>query len=275
MKEIYTKNLYLSNKWKVCNIRQVGVIVLLALGMLFSPAVFAQKTNKVKGIVKDDKGVPLPGVGVKVKGTSLGTSTNVDGVYNLTVPAETSVLVFSYIGYISQEVTVGTKASINISLKENFSDLDEVVVTGYGGVAKKRDLTGASSSINEKVILERQPVNLFDALQGQAAGVLIVNDGGGAPGATGSIQIRGASTLNGGNGPLYIVDGVINPDGANINPTDIANVEVLKDAASASIYGSRAANGVILITTKRGQDGKPMIDLTYNHVFGRLAHGFQ
>ncbi|SHG31384.1 SusC/RagA family TonB-linked outer membrane protein [Pedobacter caeni] len=273
MKEIYTKNLYLSNKWKECNIRQLGMIVLFALGMLFSPAVFAQKTSKIKGVVKDDKGVPMPGVGVKVKGTAIGTSTNIDGIYNIAVPGDAAILVFSYIGFLPQEVPVGKKTDINVSLKENLSDLEEVVVTGYGGVAKKKDLTGASSSINQKTILERQPVNLFDALQGQAAGVLIVNDGGGAPGATGSIQIRGASTLNGGNGPLYIVDGVINPDGANINPTDIANVEVLKDAASASIYGSRAANGVILITTKRGQDGKPMIDLTYNHVFGRLAHG--
>lgn len=261
MKEIYTMKLYLSR-----------VIVLLALGMLFSPSAFAQQVIKVKGVVKDDKGVPLPGVGIKAKGTALGTSTNGDGVYTLTVPTAATVLVYSYIGYLPQEVTVGTKTTINISLKEDFSDLEEVVVTGYGGVAKKKDLTGASSSINEKAIRERQPINLFDALQGQAAGVLIVNDGGGAPGATGSIQIRGTSTLNGGNGPLYIVDGVIDPNGGNINPADMANVEVLKDAASASIYGSRAANGVILITTKRGQEGKPNIDLTYNHVFGRLAH---
>lgn len=271
MKEIYTMNLYLSNKWKVCTIRKVGVIILLAIGILFSPSVYAQSIN-VKGVVKDDKGVPLPGVGIKVKGTSIGTSTNGDGAYSITAPGAATVLVYSYIGYMPQEVTVGAKKTINISLKEDFSDLDEIVVTGYGGVAKKKDLTGASSSINEKAIKERQPINLFDALQGQAAGVLIVNDGGGAPGATGSIQIRGTSTLNGGNGPLYVVDGVIDENGANINPADMANIEVLKDAASASIYGSRAANGVILITTKRGQEGKPSIDVTYNHVFGRLAH---
>lgn len=272
MKEIYTMNLYLSDKWKVCTIRKVGVIVLLAIGMLFSPSAFAQKVITVKGVVKDDKGGKLPGVGVKAKGTTIGTSTNGDGAYTLNVPNEATVLVFSYIGYMPQEITVGNKTTINISLKEDFSDLEEVVVTGYGGIAKKKDLTGASSSVNEKAIKERQPINLFDALQGQAAGVLIVNDGGGAPGATGSIQIRGTSTLNGGNGPLYIVDGVIDPNGANINPADMAGIEVLKDAASASIYGSRAANGVILITTKRGQEGKPSIDLTYNHVFGRLAH---
>lgn len=209
MKQFYTMSLYLSSKWNVCTIRQVGVIALLALGMLISPAAFAQKDIKIKGVVKDDKGVPLPGVGIKVKGTVIGTSTNGDGAYSISVTGELSVLVFSYIGYVSEETIIGKKTIINISLKENFSDLDEIVVTGYGGLAKKKDLTGASSSINEKVIKERQPINLFDALQGQAAGVLIVNDGGGAPGATGSIQIRGTSTLNGGNGPLYIVDGVI------------------------------------------------------------------
>jgi TonB-dependent SusC/RagA subfamily outer membrane receptor len=147
-----------------------------------------------------------------------------------------------------------------------------VVVIGYGGTQKKRDVTGAISSVNSKQIEERQPVNLFDILQGQAAGVLVVNDGGGAPGAEGTIQIRGASTFSGGSGPLYLVDGVINPNGSSINPMDIEKVEVLKDAASAAIYGARAANGIIIITTKRGKEGKPRIDLTYSRVYGKLAH---
>lgn len=261
-----------------CNLKVFGIngirrkLMLILIMLQFAGAVVYAQSIKVTGTVTDNKGEPLPGVTIKVKGTPIGATTTGNGKYTLSVPGATSVLLFSYVGFLPQEVTVGSKAKIDISLKEDFSNLEELVVTGYGGVAKKKDLTGASSSVNAKDIEERQPINLFDALQGKAAGVLIVNDGGGAPGATGSIQIRGTSTLNGGNGPLYIVDGIINPDGANINPADIANIEVLKDAASASIYGSRAANGVILITTKKGEEGKPMINLTYNHVFGRLAH---
>lgn len=272
MKEIYTKESRLFSKWSISNIKQYSAVIIFVLGTLFSSSLFAQKVNSVKGSVKDNKGVSMPGVGVKIKGTAIGTVTNGDGQFTINVQGTSAVLVFTYIGYITQEVPLTTKSQLNVVLLEDQSSLDEVVVTGYGGVAKKRDLTGAISSVSSKDIEKRQPVNLFDALQGQAAGVLIVNDGGGAPGATGSIQIRGASTLNGGNGPLYVVDGVINPDGATINPADIAGIEVLKDAASASIYGSRAANGVILITTKRGQEGRPMVNLTYNHVFGRLAH---
>lgn len=272
MKEIYTKKSCLFSKWSIGNIRNCCAVLIFALGILFSSALYAQKSIGIKGSVKDNKGVPMPGVGVKVKGTATGTVTNAEGMYTINIQGSAPVLVFTYIGYITQEIPVNSKSQVNVVLLEDQSSLDEVVVTGYGGVAKKRDLTGAISSVSAKDIEKRQPINLFDALQGQAAGVLIVNDGGGAPGATGSIQIRGASTLNGGNGPLYIVDGVINPDGANINPADIAGVEVLKDGASASIYGSRAANGVILITTKRGQEGKPMVNLTYNHVFGKLAH---
>ncbi|MCX2450301.1 TonB-dependent receptor [Pedobacter sp. PLR] len=273
MNQIYTMNLYLSDKWKVCPIRKVGVIVLLAIGMLFSPSAFAQ-TIKVKGVVKDDKGVPLPGVGVKIKGTAVGTSTNGDGVYTVSLTGPNQVLVFTYIGFIPQEIPVGTKTTINVSLKENLNDLDEIVVTGYGGKTKKRDLTAAISSVNAKDIEERQPINLFDALQGQAAGVLVMNDGG-EPGAEGSIKIRGASTFStdgNGSNPLYVIDGVISDNGSTINPSDIQNIEVLKDAASAAIYGARAANGVILITTKRGQDGNSRIDAQYSHVFGKLAH---
>lgn len=266
-----------STKTASCNasmfrLKWRGLKLLMLLVFLQLCAITTYAQVKVAGTVLDNKGMALPGVTVKVKGTALGATTSNSGKFTLNVPSANSVLVFSYIGFLPQEVTVGNKTNINISLKEDLSNLEELVVTGYGGVAKKKDLTGASSSVSAKDIEERQPINIFDALQGKAAGVLIVNDGGGAPGANGSIQIRGTSTLNGGNGPLYIVDGVINPDGANINPADIANIEVLKDAASASIYGSRAANGVILITTKTGQEGKPMINMTYNHVFGRLAH---
>jgi len=237
------------------------------------PIAKAQEQSKLKvtGNITLLNGTGAPGVNVQVKGKKIGTTSNERGFYTLDVMSG-DVLVFSQVGMETQEIPVENRTEINLVMQESNNQMDEVVVVGYGSVAKKRDLTGAISSVNAKKIEERQPINLFDALQGQAAGVLIVNDGGGAPGATGSIQIRGTSTLNGGNGPLYLVDGVINPDGANINPTDIENIEVLKDAASASIYGSRAANGVILITTKRGKEGKPRINVNYNHLFGKLAH---
>lgn len=246
------------------------LFLFLALGSIGLP-VFAQQNIRLSGKVTNKKGEALQGVTVRIKGKSQGTSTDATGKYQLDV-APSSTVVFSQVGMKEQERTVGNQRQLDVTLEDSDNALDEIVVTGYGGVAKKRDLTGAISSVNAKKIEERQPINLFDALQGQAAGVLIVNDGGGAPGATGSIQVRGTSTLNGGNGPLYLVDGVINPDGATINPTDIENIEVLKDAASASIYGSRAANGVILITTKRGSEGRPMVNVNYNHLFGRLAH---
>ncbi|WP_448139038.1 SusC/RagA family TonB-linked outer membrane protein [Sphingobacterium siyangense] len=255
------------------SITKMGCFVLflfLALGSIGLP-VFAQQNIRLSGKVTNKKGEALQGVTVRIKGKSQGTSTDATGKYQLEV-ASSSTVVFSQVGMKEQERAVGSQRQLDVTLEDSDNALDEIVVTGYGGVAKKRDLTGAISSVNAKKIEERQPINLFDALQGQAAGVLIVNDGGGAPGATGSIQVRGTSTLNGGNGPLYLVDGVINPDGATINPTDIENIEVLKDAASASIYGSRAANGVILITTKRGSEGRPMVNVNYNHLFGRLAH---
>ncbi|ANH82230.1 SusC/RagA family TonB-linked outer membrane protein [Niabella ginsenosidivorans] len=246
------------------------VCILFLLQCLGFTGLYAQVTQ-VKGLVLNAKGTPLSGVSVILKGTSTGTTTDSMGHFSLQVKGTSAVLTFSAVGYIEKEEPVNGRATMDVTLSESVSDLDDVVVIGYG-TQKKRDVTGAISSITSKNIEERQPVNLFDALQGQAAGVLVTNDGGGAPGAEGTIQIRGASTLNSGNGPLYLVDGVITPDGASINPMDIDKIEVLKDAASAAIYGARAANGVIIITTKRGKEGKARIDLNYSRIFGKLAH---
>lgn len=243
----------------------------MAVFQLAALVSYSQSTIKVTGKVTDSNGESLPAVSIKVKGSTTGITSSMDGTFSINVPSQESVLVFTYVGFLTKEQVVGSRTTLNVVLEENVTDLEEVVVIGYGQKVKKRDLTGAISSINSKDIEERQPINLFDALQGQAAGVLIINDGGGAPGATGSIQIRGASTLNGGNGPLYVVDGVIDANGAFLNPSDIESIEVLKDAASSSIYGARAANGVILITTKRGKEGKPRLDAQYSHVFGKLA----
>lgn len=250
----------------------LGKVFLAVILILLHAGTFAQSTISVSGIVTDTRGESLPGVSVKLKGSTSGVATDLNGRYTLSVPGAGAVLVFTYIGFDIKEETVGNRSTLNVTLTENISSLDEVVIIGYGGEAKKRDLAGATSSISAKDIKERQPINLFDALQGQASGVLITNDGGGAPGAEGTIQIRGLSTLNGGNAPLYLVDGVINPSGSSINPSDIANIEILKDAASAAIYGARAANGVILITTKKGIEGKSRIDVQYSHIFGKLAN---
>jgi len=246
---------------------------MLALVLLICVStVLAQSTGiKVTGTVTDSKGEQLIGVSVKVKGTANGVATDVSGKYTLTVPNEKAVLVYTYIGFNPHEETVGARKTINVSLSETSNSLSEVVITGYGETVKKVDLTGSIATVSAKQIEERQPVTLFDALQGQAAGVLVTNDNG-DPSGQGTITIRGTGTVNSGSGPLYVIDGVINTDANYLNPNDIASMEVLRDAASAAIYGSRGANGVILITTKHGQEGKPVIKLSYGHLFGQLAH---
>ncbi|ADY52617.1 TonB-dependent receptor plug [Pseudopedobacter saltans DSM 12145] len=227
---------------------------------------------KVTGVVKESNGDPLPGVAVKVKGSQSGTQTNVNGQFSLTVPGPDAVLSFSYIGFVTKDVKVSNQTAINVTLVENANDLDEVVVLGYGQTSTKRDLTGSQSSVTSKDIAERQPVTLFDALQGQASGVQVVNDNG-DPMGQGTIQIRGASSINAtGVGPLYVIDGVISENGNFVNPQDIESIEILKDIASASIYGARGANGVILITTKKGKEGKPLIAGQYTFTLGELAH---
>jgi TonB-linked SusC/RagA family outer membrane protein len=226
----------------------------------------------ITGRVTDDKGLPLPGVSIRVKGAQTGVITDPDGKFMINVPDNYAVLTFSFIGFVSTEVTVGDRKIINVKLKESATDLNEVVVTGYGQSVVKRDLTGAISTVTAKQIEERHPINLIDALQSQASGVLVVNDSG-EPGATGSIQIRGGSTFSSaGNSPLFVIDGILSQSADNVNPNDIQSIEVLKDAASAAIYGSQAANGVILITTKRGQAGKPLVNAQYARIFGVMAH---
>jgi TonB-linked SusC/RagA family outer membrane protein len=244
--------------------------LLLALAMQVSLPVFAQ-TKKITGTVKSAAGNPLPTASVTIKGKMEGTSTSQDGKFTLENVDEKTVLEISLIGFASKEVTVGARSVIDIELTEQKSDLDQVVVIGYG-TQKKRDVTGAISSISAKTIAEKQPVTLFDAIQGAAPGVRVMSSSG-APGEESAITIRGLSTLSdGGIKPLYIVDGVPMRSINAINPKDIQSIEILKDAASASIYGSRSANGVILITTKRGEDGKPQIDIDYLRSYSRLSN---
>jgi TonB-linked SusC/RagA family outer membrane protein len=247
---------------------------LLLLAVVFLISISAQAQNpaiKISGTVVDTKGSPLIGVSIKIKNTSTGTVTDMNGKYSITAPNEGATLVFTYIGFITHEAVAGNSHTLNITLAETSNNLNEVIVTGYGQSVKKRDLTGSISTVSAAQINERQPVSFEDALEGQAAGVLVQNDNG-DPAGTGTITIRGQGTLNAGGNPLYVIDGVLNTDANFVNPADIASIEVLKDAASASIYGSRGANGVIIITTKHGADGKPQVLATYTHLYGKLAH---
>lgn len=228
--------------------------LLLLLFMGGSGALVAQDRS-ISGVVIADDG-PLPGASVSVKGTSLGTISDADGRFQLTIPANVSpTLVVSFIGYVQEEVTLSSgQTTLEVFLAADISTLDEVVVIGYG-TKKKTNLTGAVSEVGEQAFAGKPVVNAYQALQGEAAG-LIIQQGTSEPGTNPSINIRGLNTING-NNPLIIVDGVVGSLN-NVNPNDIKSATVLKDAASAAIYGSRAASGVILITTKSGS-GMPTL----------------
>lgn len=237
------------------------------LSCLLSVFVQAQEITAT-GTVTDSNGEPLIGVTVAVVKGNNGTITDIDGNFSIKCN-KGATLKFSYIGYKDvTQVAVGSK--MNIVLTEDSQALDEVVVIGYG-TSKKRDLTGAITTVDTKTIEERQPVDIYQALQGEVSGLQISNNSG-EPGSTGTMLIRGASTLNSGTSPMYIVDGVAVDDISNINPGDIQSMEVLKDAASAAIYGSRAAAGVIIITTKRGKEGTARVSIKYNHSIKNLSH---
>jgi TonB-linked SusC/RagA family outer membrane protein len=211
----------------------------------------------IRGIVTDDLGNPLIGVSVKVKGADIGTVTDVQGNYSINVPNDNSTILFSYVGYEPQEVRLRGNTSINIQLKANHNSLDEVVIVGYG-VMKKSSLTGAVSKIDNKALNTLPTSNVIDALQGKIPGVQIGAET--TPGSTPSILIRGTRSLKASNSPLYVVDGIPLSPGSNLSDisiSDIESVEVLKDAASTAIYGSRGANGVIIVTTKRGRPNQP------------------
>ncbi len=218
-----------------------------------------QQQKSISGKVTDSSGQPLPGVTVVVKETTNGTITDIDGKYKLTNITPNTVLQFSFVGMKMQEVTVGNNSNIDITMEEETIGIDEVVAIGYGTI-KKSDLTGSLSSVSSDEFAEQNITRVDQVLQGRATGVQISNTVG-APGGDVRIRIRGANSVLGDNSPLFVVDGFVGVDYNMLNPNDIESVEVLKDAASTAIYGSRGANGVILITTKKGnKDGKVTVN---------------
>jgi TonB-dependent starch-binding outer membrane protein SusC len=254
--------------------------------LLFALNSMAQQVTVSGKVTDKSNGQGLPGVNVIVKGTSLGTTTDGEGDYTLTVAGGNSTLVFSYIGYLTQEAAINNQSTVNVSLDTDIKSLDEVVVVGYGTV-KKRDLTGAVASVKADEIPRNSTVTVDNLLQGQVAGLVVTGGTSGAPGSRTTIRIRGSNSINGGNDPLLVIDGIPITDNENaitrytsdgfapkssvsstlasINPDDIESMEVLKDASATAIYGARGANGVILVTTKRGKQGTST--LTFNTEF--------
>lgn len=246
-------------KCKLNFLLRFGLISIL-LG-LFVTQSFAQNVT-ITGVVKDQSGEPLIGVNVMEKGTTNGSITDVDGKYSVSVKGGETILVFSYIGYISQEIPVGNQKTLNVTMKEDTEELEEVVVIGYG-TAKKKDLTGAISRVKAEKMEVEAPRSVQDLLRASAAGLSISMSTDAA--GTADLQVRGKNSLKAGSSPLLVLDGVIY-DGSlqDINPMDIESIDVLKDASSVAVYGAKAANGVVAITTKKGKTGKPVISFNAN-----------
>lgn len=238
----------------------VSRISLLILTLFFTLHLSAQNKKTITGTILDEKGESIIGASVAVKGTTNGTITDIDGKFSLNVN-ENDILAISYVGFLAQEIPVTGKSNLQITLKENTEMLDEIVVVGYG-VMRKRDLTGAVSSIDSKSMQDKPVANIGEALQGRASGVQIINSG--APGSNVSIRIRGISTINNSE-PLLVIDGVPTDLSLNaLNMDDVQTVDVLKDASATAIYGSRGANGVVIITTKKGKSGDGVVSFSAN-----------
>lgn len=234
--------------------KHLMLMVVLLLG--FTAFAQAQNISQLTGTVTDDKGMPLPGVSVVIKGTTKGVATDFDGNFSLNNVPKGAVLEFSSVGYKTLDIKA-TGASLKVKLPEATQDLDEVVVVGYG-TQKKGDVTTAITSVKTKDLDQRPVISAAQAIQGRAAGIQVVQPNG-APGAGLAVRIRGNTSISASNDPLYVVDGIPVQDISGIAPTDIESMQVLKDASSAAIYGSRAANGVVLITTKQGKRNEPKI----------------
>ena len=245
-------------------LRKLCSTFLLSMICLFA---FSQG-KQIQGVVKDATGEPIIGANVLVKGTTNGVITDFDGNYSLTNVNSQDIIVFSYIGYTSQEIKVGSQTTINVTLKEDTETLEEVVVVGYGTM-KKGDLTGSISSVSSERIASIGTSSVMGALQGASPGVDITTNST-RPGASFSIQVRGQNSLNSGN-PLYVVDGIVVSDIDFLNPSDIEKIDVLKDASSTAIYGSRGSNGVVIVQTKGASNSKSKLSVSYDGYYGVRA----
>ncbi|PWS29193.1 hypothetical protein DHW03_05055 [Pedobacter yonginense] len=242
--------------------QKAKILYSLTFLMLFSLAAVAQTT--ITGTVKDAKGVTLPGVSVRVKGTQTGAVTDDNGKFSIRAASTTGILVFVYVGYINKEIPINGKNTINVSLDEDSQGLDEVVVVGYGA-QKKSTLTGAVAQIGAEEIMKSPTPNPTNSLIGRLPGLLAVQTSG-QPGADGaSLKVRGVATYGVNNAAIVVVDGIERPSFSDVDPSEIETVTVLKDAASTAIYGIRGANGIIVITTKQGKIGKPKVTYTGNY----------
>ncbi|HEY4789696.1 MAG TPA: SusC/RagA family TonB-linked outer membrane protein [Bacteroidales bacterium] len=239
--------------------------------VVIAPALELQQIKVSGTVVSSKDGQPLPGVSVMEKGTANGAISDEKGRYSLTVQSSNATLIFSFIGYQIEEKAVGGQSTIDVSLTEDIRQLDEIVVVGYG-TAKKSDISGSIVSVSSEDMLKKAPTNIIQGLQGVAAGVMVTSQDG-APDANAAIRIRGVATINGSANPLYVVDGVQVGTNANfLNPSDIQNVEILKDASATAIYGSAGANGVIMITTKHGKAGATHFTFTADYGIQTLSN---
>ncbi len=245
----------------------------LAVANESSPVVQEQQQAiSVTGTVVDQKGEPLMGVNVIEKGTTNGTMTDMDGRFTLSVPGN-ATLQISYIGYTTEEIVVNNQTKLNVTLKEDSQNLDELVVVGYG-VVRKADLAGSVAVLDSKSFKDQPIVQVSDALQGRVSGVQVQNSG--VPGGTVKIRVRGSGSINRSNDPLYVIDGIVRESGlTGLNPEDIQSMQVLKDASSTAIYGSRGANGVVLITTKTGKANVKQITFDAQIGIGTVAKRYE
>ncbi|MDD4690565.1 MAG: TonB-dependent receptor plug domain-containing protein, partial [Eubacteriales bacterium] len=256
----------LSRRKKI--IRKSLVTGFFSLFFLFCSVALSAQIKTVTGTVKDATGYYIPGASVLLQGTTIGTVTNAQGEFILQNVPENAILHVSFLGYEPQNISVAGQTSIHVVLIEDTQSLEELVVIGYG-TTKRANTVGSISKITAKDMVERPIARIENALQGQMAGVSVRSTSG-KPGADIEIRVRGAASITGESRPLYVVDGVPLESLQGINPNDIESIDVLKDAASAAIYGSRGSNGVVLITTKRGKSGTPTISLNAYYGVGSL-----
>lgn len=264
--DVVMKRLPLRYLFHRARLMHFAIALLFLTCAWFIPSGYAQSTSfKITGMVTNNNSEPIPGVGIKLKGASTVSVTGSDGKYSITVPNVSATLIFSYVGFVTREIPINDRQQVNVVLNESSSDLDQVVVVGYGTVNKK-DLTGSVGQVDMTNLVKAPVASFTDALAGRIAGVQ-VSSGDGQPGNLANIVIRGANSLTQDNSPLYVIDGFpTEAEDAILNPDDIESINVLKDASATAIYGARGANGVIVIETKKGKVGVPVV--TYNGSYG-------